>query len=115
MKIDSLKYVMLASSNVERSIEFYRDSLGLALVAHFGNFAFLDCDNVQLVLHEERESIGGDGSEIVFGVSSVGEAFRDLGNAGVAFLNEPRQVNAEAWAVNFRDPDGHLLSFYGAP
>ena len=23
--------------------------------------------------------------------------------------NEPRMVNANAWAVNLRDPDGHLL------
>jgi len=27
--------------------------------------------------------------------------------------NEPRVVNGENWAVNFRDPDGHQCSFYG--
>jgi len=107
---------MLASAGLERSVEFYRDRLGLSLTARFEDFAFFDCDGITLALSGQLargEPESGTATEIVFGVPSVKAAFDELRASGVEFVNTPRAVNDGAWAVNLRDPDGHLLSFYG--
>ncbi len=107
---------MLASAGLERSVEFYRDRLGLSLTVRFEDFAFFDCDGITLALSGQLARgapESGTATEIVFGVPSVKAAFDELRTSGVEFVNTPRPVNDEAWAVNLRDPDGHLLSFYG--
>jgi catechol 2,3-dioxygenase-like lactoylglutathione lyase family enzyme len=118
VKIDGLQYVMLASRDIDRSIRFYRDDLGLPLAQQFEGFAFFSCGNTTLVLSSAlRDRLHEDGSypsEVVLGVSSVEAAHDELRACGIPSINAPRQVNAEAWAVTCADPDGHLLSFYGA-
>ncbi|HTA38631.1 MAG TPA: VOC family protein [Candidatus Acidoferrales bacterium] len=118
MQIDGLRFVMLASEDIERSVAFYRDRLCLPLTARFEDFAFFDCDGTTLALSgalARGTPKSGTASEIVFGVPSVTAAFDELRAAGIDFANEPRAVNGNAWAVNLHDPDGHLLSFYGNP
>jgi catechol 2,3-dioxygenase-like lactoylglutathione lyase family enzyme len=111
-----LAFVMLGSSDVERSATFYRDVLGLEPGPRFEDFAFFNTGAVTLALSGElgRRSGEHESCEFVFGVSSVREAYERAKERGVAFVNEPRPVNAQNWAVNFNDPDGHLLSFYGS-
>jgi predicted enzyme related to lactoylglutathione lyase len=31
-----------------------------------------------------------------------------------ALLREPHPVSGNSWAASFRDPDGHILSIFGA-
>jgi predicted enzyme related to lactoylglutathione lyase len=116
MQIDGLKFVILASADVDRSVAFYRDRLNLTLTARFAEFAFFDCGGVTLALSGELargSPESGHATEIVFGVPSVTAAFDDLSANGIEFVNEPRSVNGPSWAVNLVDPDGHLLSLYG--
>jgi catechol 2,3-dioxygenase-like lactoylglutathione lyase family enzyme len=112
---------MLGSADVDRSVEFYRDVLGLALSGRFEDFAFFRSHDgvqgeTQLAISGElgRRATEGNGVEVVFGAKSVVETHAQLSARGVQFVNEPRPVNDANWAVSFRDPDGHLLSLYGA-
>jgi catechol 2,3-dioxygenase-like lactoylglutathione lyase family enzyme len=118
MKISGIRFIMIASTDLAASVAFYRDTLQLPLAARFENFAFFDANGVTLALSGDLAQNGfapGTSSEIVFGVDGVRGAFEELRAAGVDFINEPRAVNDGAWAVNLRDPDGHLLSLYGDP
>jgi|SRR5579884_1200543 len=115
MHIKNLAFVMLGAANLDRSIGFYRDTLGLTLSARFGDFAFLDTGSVTLILSGELVPADGaqrEACEVVFAVDSVTQSYEALKDR-IAFVNEPRAVNAQNWAVNFRDADGHSLSFYG--
>ncbi|HTA54715.1 MAG TPA: VOC family protein [Candidatus Acidoferrales bacterium] len=111
--IEGLSFVMLAVRDVDRTATFYRDLLGLTMTARFEEFAFFDTGEATLALTSE---LGGSaesrGDECVFAVSSVEKVYAAL-KGRIEFLNEPRPVNDRNWAVNFRDPDGHLLSLYG--
>jgi catechol 2,3-dioxygenase-like lactoylglutathione lyase family enzyme len=111
--LEGLAFVMLGVRDVERAATFYRDALGLPMTSRFEAFAFFDTGGAKLALTSELES-GNDarGHECVFAVTSVAKAYAAL-KGRIAFLNEPRPVNDVNWAVNFRDPDGHLLSLYG--
>ena len=111
--LEKLAFVMLSVRDVERAATFYRDALGLSMTGRFEAFAFFDTGEAKLALTSELGS-GSDsqGHECVFAVASVTEAYAALRDR-IEFLNEPRPVNDVSWAVNFRDPDGHLLSLYG--
>lgn len=117
MIVEGLRYVMLGCSNVDVSVAFYRDKLDLQLLSRFEDFAFFETGEAKLALSGElgrREPEGNESAEFVLGAKSVVEAHRILSERGVKFVSEPRQVNDANWAANFHDPDGHLLSIYGA-
>lgn len=115
-KLAQIQMIMLGVGSVDQSIQFYRDRLGLSVRNQIPGFAFLDGGGLTLVLSEglgkARENKAG-AVEIVFSVSHVKTAYEALRQQGVAFLNEPRNVNGPFWAANFEDPDGHLLSIFG--
>jgi catechol 2,3-dioxygenase-like lactoylglutathione lyase family enzyme len=117
MTLEGLRFVMLGCADVERSVAFYRDILGLALSARFEDFGFFNTGETQFALSGDlgrRPASNGERAEFVFGAKNVVEAHRELSARGVQFVREPRAVNDANWAANFLDPDGHLLSIYGA-
>lgn len=116
VKLDQISTVLLGVQDVKRSLEFYRDKLGLQVRAQFEGFAFLDTGAVMLVLSEglARATQKGPGAtEVVFAVDGVREDYQGLKGKGVEFINEPRQISGPQWGASFRDPDGHFLSILG--
>jgi catechol 2,3-dioxygenase-like lactoylglutathione lyase family enzyme len=114
MRDATLAFVMLGSSDLDRAVAFYGEILGLRMSGRFDNFVFFETGETTLALSGELSSVGAGSptQECVFGVASVSRTHADLKDR-IAFINEPRPVNAQNWAVNFRDPDGHYCSFYG--
>lgn len=111
--LEGLAFVMLGVRDVERAAAFYRDVLGLPMTTRFEAFAFFDTGGAKLALTSELGSVSdSQDHECVFAVASVAKAYAAF-RGRLEFLNEPRPVNDANWAVNFRDPDGHLLSLYG--
>lgn len=116
IQLQKIGFLMLGVKDMEKSLAFYRDQLGMTV--QFGNaeFSFLHGDGVTLALStplakNSPAMVGA--TEIVFSVAGVRTAFAGLRERGVKFLNEPRVVNPPMWAANFTDPDGHRLSIYG--
>jgi catechol 2,3-dioxygenase-like lactoylglutathione lyase family enzyme len=108
--------IMLSVRDLERSLAFYRDTLGLGVRAAGAEFAFLAAGGVTLCLrHAPDLPPGGEEArvEIVFDVADVHSACEELKARGVAFRLEPRVVTGNLWATDFRDPDGHVLSIFG--
>lgn len=115
-RLSKIGLVMLGVSDLEKSIAFYRDRLGLALAMQFEGFAFLETSGVTLALSRglaqaTQQLVGA--TEVVFAVEHVRAAYDALRGQGVEFVNEPRVVSPGNYAANFRDPDGHLLSVFG--
>ena len=111
-----LRTVMLGVREMERSLVFYRDALGLAVQFGSADFTFLSAGGVSVVLRAAAGlEAAGDArwSELVFHVEDIDAAHRQLRERGVAFRVEPRIVTGELLAADFRDPDGHVLSILG--
>jgi len=121
--IDGLHQVALTTSNLERSTEFYRDILGLPLLASFEppGLSFFAVGTVRLSIQHssEPESVG---SVIYFRVADVNAAVELLKARAVLLEREPQLVfsddegqfgaaGEEEWMAFFRDPDGNLLAF----
>jgi len=110
--------VILRVSDLERSLAFWSDTVGLDLTLQAGTFAFLDGGSVQLTLNEVDSTVEDPSlTEIVFELDDIRAGHVELLGRGVPFEVEPRPVTKEGsrelWAAHFRDPDGHLASVTG--
>ena len=108
--------VMLGVTDMERSVGFYRDRVGLAVQFGSDEFSFLDADGVTLALQAHPTlppPDDGQRTEIVFSVEDIDAAHRELSDRGVSFRVAPRVVTGDRLAADFCDPDGHVLSIFG--
>jgi catechol 2,3-dioxygenase-like lactoylglutathione lyase family enzyme len=116
IKLSKIHAVMLGAKDLARSLEFYRDKLGMTVKDQSSNFVFLDGGGVTLMLslplHRASQPTAG-AAEVVFSVEAVRPAYEALRQRGVEFFVEPRNVAGPYWAANFHDPDGHNLSVFG--
>lgn len=120
-ELGPLRQVSLVAADVERALPFYRDSLGLPLLATFGALAFFDLGGTRLLLEaREREEMGGN-SVLYFAVPDIHVARQALVARGVDFEDEPHLIHRddagifgpageEEWMTFFRDTEGNLLA-----
>ncbi len=100
--------------DIPRSVEWYRDVLGLPHLYTFGDLAFFDCGGVRLYLHKCGDDKPAD-SVIYFRVADINGEYERLHAKGVVFTGAPHMIHTHAdgmeeWMVFFEDPDGQLLS-----
>jgi catechol 2,3-dioxygenase-like lactoylglutathione lyase family enzyme len=109
--------VILRVSDLDRSVRFWTETVGLDLMNRFESFAFLDGGGTQLMLNEAEGSATDSLTEVVFETDDVRSAFEMMKGRGVPFEIELRPVTSdgsrELHASHFRDPDGHLASLTG--
>lgn len=115
-KLTQVSVVMLGVHDVTRSLEFYRDKLGLEVQREIPGFAFLNAGAVTLCLSEPAAKVRGQvagAGEVVFSVQDVTAAYQALRAKEVQFTHEPRNITPTTKAANFDDPDGNHLSIFG--
>jgi catechol 2,3-dioxygenase-like lactoylglutathione lyase family enzyme len=114
--IESLGQIALTVRDVDRSVAFYRDALGLRfLFAPAPSLAFLMIGDVRLMLSTpEEEFTPGGGTVLYLRVANIEAEHSALAARGVAFIDAPhlvaRMPDHELWMCFFRDPDGHTLA-----
>jgi len=115
-RMPPLSMVMLGVRDLDKSVSFYRDRLGIQVRQQFPGFAFLDTGSVSVILSEalakNSPTVAG-ATEVIFNVEDVRASAEELEKKGIEFVRAPHQVNGPMWAANFRDPDGHLLTVFG--
>jgi len=121
LRLTSIGNVIVTVEDLERSVGFYRDTLGMTVVRSIpGDFVFLDDGGVTLALRQATgrgRVVPGD-VEISFDVDDVQATYLSLRARGVVFRTPPRAVTEDAdnnrlLATDFRDPDRHVLSITG--
>ena len=116
---------ILAVADVERSIAFYRDALGLELEATYDDppYATLACAGTRVSLAEQGHpaedrpgvtmTAPADRSSLqvvlVLEMSGVRAAYESLSAAGVSFLAEPYSPPWGGHRCFAIDPDGYLV------
>lgn len=109
--LTGFNHLTLSCRNLEKSIPFYRDLLGLKLNAVWDNGAYLSLPGLWLCLSKEAVKPAEPHPEYThyaFSISSADlPAFREtLHAAGVIEWKENR---SEGDSCYFLDPDGHKL------
>jgi catechol 2,3-dioxygenase len=123
--ITKIGHVVLNVSNLERSTKFYTDILGFKISDIYeedmvsGGMVFMrmnaDHHGVALI-GALKENTGNDElHHMAFAVSTLDEVFRareHLERANVPLVFQGRRRAGVQIAVEFRDPDGHMLEIY---
>lgn len=104
--------VILLVSNMERSIRFYRDTLGIPVKTKSKDWSeFFNKDTV-LALHPAKKKSKiktGSGMLVGFEVSDLDQTVKKLREKKVKFFKKPKQEPFGKHAI-IQDPDGHLVS-----
>ncbi len=113
-------YVMVAVSDMPRSVKFYKDTLGLPLKYETKEWTEFQTGKTTLALHSGGKSSqgGNSSSEMIAETCSVGftvpdieKSFRDLQSKGARFVMPPTAREGEGIKLAiFLDPDGLPIS-----
>ena len=117
--IESVAGVTIWTEDLERLVTFYKDTLGLKLHRHHGdfvNFVFGDV-RLNLGLHDRVKGQAGDPYRIMIslGVSGIHEEHRRLTDQGVEFIRPPEREDWGGWVATLLDPDGNILQLLQQP
>jgi catechol 2,3-dioxygenase-like lactoylglutathione lyase family enzyme len=114
--IRRIAQVALRARDLDASVDFYRDALGLPLLFRAPpGLAFLKCGDLQIMLSApESPDFDHPSSVLYFEVDDIDTSYRVLSERGVVFMGEPHRVHRaedhELWMAFFRDPDGNVLA-----
>jgi predicted enzyme related to lactoylglutathione lyase len=114
MMIKGISAVWLPVSEMDRAVGFYRDSLGLEVIEHDGDWSEVTAGDQRIGLNG-AESPGGDGGAVIaFSVDDLDATVEKLKESGVEFSGE---VSEHPWGriAPFKDPDGNDLQVYAPP
>ena len=117
--IDKLQQVALTATDLDASVDFYRDILGLKFITRFDppGLAFFSLGSgVRLLL-----SATASQASLYFQVDDVDAACKELKGRGLRFLQQPQLIQrdeagdfgkkgSEEWMAFFNDPAGNLLA-----
>lgn len=105
-----IRRLIISVAQLDRSIVFYRDALGLTLSRQSEGFAWLATgDDVEILLHERETAANGGSVSIAFTVNALDDVVADWASRGGGIIDEPQtQPWGERMAV-VTDADGHIV------
>jgi lactoylglutathione lyase len=116
-----IDYTMVVVSDMERSVEFYRDKLGIPLKFQSPDWTEFATGSTTLALHGggvAGQHPSGDPSKIAgacsigFNVNDVDKTYEELQAKGIRFVMPPTQREGEGIKLAVAvDPDGLPVSF----
>ena len=117
-----LDYTMIVVSDMQRSVEFYRDKLGIPLKFQSPDWTEFATGTTTLALHGGGVPITqppvGDPSKLAgacsigFNVDDVDKTYEELKAKGITFVMPPMQREGEGIKLAVAiDPDGLPVSF----
>jgi len=115
--VSGLAYVILYVSDLDASIGFYRDILGLPFKFTDAGYAEFATGGTRLALYERRRAewltgrpvTPGPAAEVVFVVEDVDARAAELAARGAAVLSGPTDRPWGHRTVHLADPDGFVV------
>ena len=117
--INGLAGVTLWTDNLERLVAFYRDTLGLTMRSHHGDFVNFELGSARLNLgiHDRVSGQSRDPFRVMvhLEVQDIHGLHRKLAEQGVEFIRVPEQEGWGGWVATLLDPDGNVLQLLQMP
>lgn len=113
--LDQIGQIAVPVTDIERSIRFYRDILGMRFLFQAPpGLAFFDLNGIRLMLDGPAKAQAGNSSVIYYKVDDLQSAFETLSKRSVEFETEPRLIakmpKHDLWMAFLRDPDKNLIA-----
>jgi lactoylglutathione lyase len=112
MAFNRVGAVILLVSNMEKSIKFYRDTLGLPIKTKSKDWTEFFNNDTVMALHPAKKKSNiktGSGMLVGFEVGDLEATVKKLKEKRVKFFKKPKEEPFGKHAI-VQDPDGHLIS-----
>jgi lactoylglutathione lyase len=109
--IGKLNSIVLAVEDMNRSVKFYRDVLGLKVDYKSAGWSELKAGNFYLGLYQEKPQKPDGGPLPTFEVKNIEKTVADLKNKKVKFIDELHEEDY-GWIAVFSDPDGYCYELF---
>jgi methylmalonyl-CoA/ethylmalonyl-CoA epimerase len=108
--IQKVGQIAVPVRNLEQAVKFYKEKLELTLLFTSNGLAFFESSGLRLLLSvPENEEFAQHSSTIYFQVENINEAYEDLLNKEVIFIDEPHLIakmgKTETWMAFFKDSE----------
>ena len=118
--LSTIGQIAVVVHDVDRAVEFYRDTLGIKFLFRAGNLAFFDAGGVRLMLDRpEQPEFDHPPSILYFMVLDIRDAHGQLKIRGVKFEDEPHMIarlaDREVWMCFFRDCENNVMALMSEP
>ena len=113
--LSEIGQIAVPVTDLERSIRFYRDNLGMRFLFQAPpGLAFFDLNGIRLMLDGPAKAQAGNSSVIYYKVDDLQSAFETLSKRNVQFETEPHLIakmpDHDLWMAFLRDPDNNLIA-----
>ena len=113
--LSAIGQIMVTAHDLDRAVEFYRDTLGVKHLFTVPKMAFFDCGGISLMLGvPEKEEFDHPSSIVYFNVDDIQGAHETLVARGVRFEGQPHLVakmeSYDLWMAFFRDSENNLMA-----
>ena len=115
--INKIAFISYYVSDLQQSIVFYRDLLGLKLLLNNDVWAEFNVDGQRLAIHEEKDNTNTNNrsrATVYFEANPIGNMVKVLQLKGVVFNGEIK-VYPYGKLILFSDPDNNSLGLYEPP
>jgi lactoylglutathione lyase len=112
MTFNRVGAVILLVSNMEKSVKFYRDTLGLPIKTKSKDWTEFFNNDTVMALHPAKKKSNiktGSGMLVGFEVGDLEATVKKLKEKKVRFFKKPKEEPFGKHAI-VQDPDGHLIS-----
>ncbi len=106
--LQGLNHITIAVSDLDRSLEFYTEFVGMKAVVRWDTGAYLTLGDVWFCLSCDQVQPAQDYSHLAFSIATADFCpfAQKLKDAGIV---EWKQNSSEGSSLYFLDPDGHKL------
>jgi methylmalonyl-CoA/ethylmalonyl-CoA epimerase len=112
--LDRIGQIAISVSDLERSKQFYGETLGMKFLFDAGPMAFYRCGETRFMIGAGNEkTVVPGGTILYFTVDDLNAVHASLVAQDVYFLVEPHLVakmpDHELWMAFLKDPDGYTI------
>lgn len=112
--IQGITQIAYSVKDLQRSIAFYRDTLGLRFLFEAPpQLAFFDCGGVRMMLSAQPDEKVESHPIVYFKVLDIHASTAELRKLGAVVDSDPHVVaklgEVELWLAVTKDPDGHFV------
>ncbi|WP_312476415.1 FosM family fosfomycin resistance protein [Neobacillus sp.] len=118
MTINGINHMLFSVSNLDRSIEFYREVFEAKLLVKGRSTAYFDLNGMWLALNVEKDIPRNEKNQsythIAFSIEEAdfSKMYEKLKRLGVNFLPGRLRDEKDKKSIYFTDPDGHKFEFH---